>query len=81
MSSHLRSPLTFPDSGFELVDSSEKIEEETLPTYNPEKFYPVRLGQIFEDRYQIVGKVGYGVFSTVWLARDFKYVYYHIFGC
>ncbi|KAM5503253.1 hypothetical protein McaMca56_001178 [Microsporum canis] len=72
MSSQLQTPLTFPTSGFELVDTNEKIEEETLPTYNPKKYYPVRLGQIFQDRYQVVGKVGYGVFSTVWLARDFQ---------
>ncbi|KAM5441437.1 hypothetical protein MferCBS31731_003508 [Microsporum ferrugineum] len=72
MSSQLRTPLKFPASGFELVDAGEKIEEETLPTYIPDKYYPVRLGQIFQNRYQVVGKVGYGVFSTVWLARDFQ---------
>ncbi|KAK2841617.1 hypothetical protein FQN49_006078 [Arthroderma sp. PD_2] len=72
VSSKLTTPLTFPTSGFELVDASRKIEEETLPTYTPEKYYPARIGQIFKDRYQIVGKVGYGVFSTVWLARDFQ---------
>ncbi|KAK2765391.1 hypothetical protein FQN54_008237 [Arachnomyces sp. PD_36] len=71
MSSQLTS-LTFPTSGFEIVDPSEIVEEETLPTYKPEKYYPVRIGQVLEDRYQIVGKVGYGVFSTVWLARDFQ---------
>ncbi|EGD85586.1 CMGC/SRPK protein kinase [Trichophyton rubrum D6] len=48
------------------------IEEETLPTYSPARYYPVRLGQIFQDRYQVVGKVGYGGSSTVWLAREFQ---------
>ncbi|PGH04662.1 CMGC/SRPK protein kinase [Blastomyces parvus] len=64
------SPLTFPSSGFDLLDASESIEEETLPTYRAEKYYPARIGEIFNDRYQIVGKLGYGVTSTVWLGRD-----------
>ncbi|PYH37520.1 CMGC protein kinase [Aspergillus neoniger CBS 115656] len=46
------------------------IEEETLPTYNAEKYYPVRLGDILHGRYQVVAKLGYGVTSTVWLGRD-----------
>ncbi|EER37654.1 serine/threonine protein kinase [Histoplasma capsulatum H143] len=68
--SQLISPLTFPSSGFDLADASENIEEETLPTYKAEKYYPTRIGEIFNDRYQIVGKLGYGVTSTVWLCRD-----------
>lgn len=72
ISSKFRTPLQFPPTGFELVNAARMIEEEILPTYSPEKYYPVRLGQIFHDRYQVVGKVGYGGSSTVWLARDFQ---------
>ncbi|EDN10633.1 predicted protein [Histoplasma mississippiense (nom. inval.)] len=68
--SQLMPPLTFPSSGFDLTDASENIEEETLPAYKAEKYYPARIGEIFNDRYQIVGKLGYGVTSTVWLCRD-----------
>ncbi|OJD17319.1 hypothetical protein ACJ73_08811, partial [Blastomyces percursus] len=68
--SQLRPPLTSPSSGFGLTDASENIEEETLPAYKAEKNYPARLGEIFNGRYQIVGKLGYGVTSTVWLCRD-----------
>ncbi|RAH72515.1 U4/U6 small nuclear ribonucleoprotein PRP4 [Aspergillus aculeatinus CBS 121060] len=64
------SPRAFRTSGFELLDPRVKIEEETLPTYTPEKYYPVRQGEIFNERYQTLAKVGYGVTSTVWLARD-----------
>ena len=63
-------PRTFPTSGFDVVDASEEVEEETLPGYCPKKYYPVRLGEIFEQRYQVVGKLGYGTTSTVWLAHD-----------
>ncbi|GLA40016.1 hypothetical protein AnigIFM63309_007621 [Aspergillus niger] len=60
----------FPTSGFETIDPAEAIEEETLPTYNAEKYYPVRLGEVLDGRYQVVAKLGYGVTSTVWLGRD-----------
>ncbi|WEW61697.1 hypothetical protein PRK78_007189 [Emydomyces testavorans] len=70
MSSDMSSPLKFPDSGFDIVDASENIEEETIPNYNPENYYPAHIGQVLADRYQIVGKLGYGVTSTVWLGRD-----------
>ncbi|OJJ46497.1 hypothetical protein ASPZODRAFT_66697 [Penicilliopsis zonata CBS 506.65] len=63
-------PRLFPTSGFKLLDPSCSIEEETLPTYSPEKYYPVDQGEIFNDRYQALAKVGFGVTSTVWFARD-----------
>lgn len=65
-------PRSFPTSGFEVLDSSEEIEEETLPTYRAEKYYAVRIGEVLGDRYQLVAKIGYGVTSTVWLARDMQ---------
>ncbi|KAI2819744.1 hypothetical protein CBS147343_2995 [Aspergillus niger] len=64
------SPRTFLTSGFELLDPRIEIEEERLPTYSPQKYYPVQEGEIFNDRYQAIAKVGFGVTSTVWFARD-----------
>lgn len=63
-------PRSFPTSGFKVLDHSEPIEEERLPDYQAEIYYPAHIGQVFNNRYQIVGKLGYGVTSTVWLARD-----------
>lgn len=38
-------------------------------------FYPLRLGETFEDgRFVITRKLGWGGNSSVWLARDRKYV-------
>ncbi|KAJ5121529.1 kinase-like domain-containing protein [Penicillium bovifimosum] len=65
-------PRVFP-TGFKLLDQSIKLEEETLPNYQPKKYYPVNQGEIFNDRYQTLAKIGYGVTSTVWLAKDLKY--------
>ncbi|KAB8223030.1 kinase-like domain-containing protein [Aspergillus novoparasiticus] len=63
-------PREFPPSGFDLLDASSEIEEETLPTHSPEKYYPAQQGEVSNDRYQVLAKVGYGVTSTVWFARD-----------
>lgn len=56
-----------------LIDPSIEIEEETLPTYRPEKYYPVQQGEVLNNRYQVLAKLGYGVTSTVWLGRDLQY--------
>ncbi|WPG98698.1 Serine/threonine-protein kinase SRPK [Acrodontium crateriforme] len=63
-------PLVFPNEGIFSIPANRKIEEETIPGYVATRYYPVRIGQIFHDRYQVVGKLGFGITSTVWLARD-----------
>lgn len=65
-------PLAFPSEGFAVIPADERIEEETLPNYATSQYYPVTIGEIFRARYQVVGKLGYGTTSTVWLARDLK---------
>ncbi|PYI28526.1 CMGC/CLK protein kinase [Aspergillus indologenus CBS 114.80] len=72
MASTPRSPRQFPKTGFVILDSSEVIEEEDLPSYNAAKFYPVYIGEVFNSRYQVVSKLGYGASSTVWLCRDLQ---------
>lgn len=52
---------------------SEPIEEETLPDYDAEHFYPIHIGDTLNARYSVLGKLGYGITSTVWLCRDLKY--------
>jgi hypothetical protein len=46
------------------------IEEQTLPRYSPQRYYPVRLGESIKDRYLVIAKLAYGGSSAVWLARD-----------
>ncbi|KAF2813565.1 kinase-like protein [Mytilinidion resinicola] len=48
------------------------MEEQTLPRYNQKHYYPVNIGDTFKDRYRIIAKLGFGAYSTVWLARDEK---------
>lgn len=51
-------PRTFASSGFEAIDTPQDIEEENLLFYDPRMFYPVRLGEVFQGRYQVVAKLG-----------------------
>lgn len=55
---------------YQRIHASVKVEEELLPFYTPRLFYPVRLGQILNFRYQVISKLGYGTTSTNWLCRD-----------
>jgi hypothetical protein len=66
-------PREFPSSGFEVIDPSQVVEEERLPFYCRDEYYPMRIGAVIKDRYQVVAKLGYGTSSTVWLCRDLRY--------
>ncbi|KZF23983.1 serine protein kinase [Xylona heveae TC161] len=50
----------------------ERIHDvvEPVEQYRAKGYHPVHLEDTFNQRFQIVGKWGYGSFSTVWLARD-----------
>jgi hypothetical protein len=65
-------PLDFSNPNFTRINDSQRIEEETIPDYIALRYYPTRIGQVFQDRYQVVGKLGFGTSSTAWLARDMK---------
>ncbi|KAM5438051.1 hypothetical protein McanMca71_000516 [Microsporum canis] len=48
----------------------EAIEEQSLPRYHERHYYPVKIGEVFNGQYRIIAKLGYGAYSTVWLAWD-----------
>lgn len=51
-------------------------EEEDWEDYTKGGYHPVHIGDAFSDgRYIVVRKLGWGHFSTVWLARDTKSVF------
>ncbi|MCJ1259976.1 hypothetical protein MMC24_007816 [Lignoscripta atroalba] len=70
--SPLRRCLT---SGPKSLGPDRFVEEETLPDYDPEQFYPVHIDEVFHEQYQVIGKLGYGANSTVWLCRDIRYAF------
>ncbi|GIZ43342.1 hypothetical protein CKM354_000657400 [Cercospora kikuchii] len=48
------------------------LEEESFSWYDRRAFYPVRIGEIFESKYEILLKLGYGSVSTAWLCRNLE---------
>ncbi|KAI2036432.1 hypothetical protein LOZ05_000670 [Ophidiomyces ophidiicola] len=65
-------PRMLPKDGFPTIPADRLIEEEEIPNYKADRFYPVQLGEIFQERYQIIAKLGFGSSSTIWLARDLR---------
>jgi serine/threonine-protein kinase SRPK3 len=60
-----------------MADLREYVATETIKTeekisrYRPGGFHPIALGNSFKQgRYTVVHKLGYGGFSTVWVAYD-----------
>jgi serine/threonine protein kinase len=43
---------------------------ERLDCYQPGGYHPITIGEKIRDRYTIVHKLGFGSYSTTWLARD-----------
>lgn len=55
-----------PQYQLPILDKVEDVEK-----YRVGGFHPIRLGTSMKDgRYRIVHKLGFGGFSTIWLARD-----------
>lgn len=53
-------------------DVTSEDEEEGKAAYRPGGFHPVYIGDIFNDRYEVLNKIGYGGYSTVWLVKDLQ---------
>ncbi|KAF2444554.1 non-specific serine/threonine protein kinase [Karstenula rhodostoma CBS 690.94] len=54
------------------IDPTVPLEEESLAWYSPDDFYPVTIGEVLNSSYKVLGKLGYGAHSTVWLCRDIR---------
>jgi serine/threonine-protein kinase SRPK3 len=52
---------------------SENSEDEGMEDYKVGGYHPVHVGEVYLHRYLIMQKLGWGHFSTVWLAKDLKY--------
>ena len=59
--------------GDSFYQDSDSSEDEGLPDYKIGGYHPVHVGEVFKDRYVVIQKLGWGHFSTVWLAKDKKY--------
>jgi DNA-directed RNA polymerase subunit K/omega len=52
---------------------SDNSEDEGMEDYKVGGYHPVHVGEVYLHRYLIMQKLGWGHFSTVWLAKDLKY--------
>ncbi|XP_064422370.1 SRSF protein kinase 3 isoform X2 [Latimeria chalumnae] len=53
-----------------MLELEEREEQEDPAEYCPGGYHPVNVGDIFNGRYQVHCKLGWGYFSTVWLCQD-----------
>jgi len=52
------------------------LKEEDIQGYRLKGFHPVSIGDTFkEGRYQVIRKLVFGQYSTVWLSRDSLYIH------
>lgn len=83
-SHHLKSAFrrdNAPSSTLRRKASSLSVSEEDISRYVPGGFHPVLIGDAFDNgkydngKYRVLSKLGYGVYSTVWLAYNTQCVY------
>ncbi|KAF7240192.1 SRSF protein kinase 3 [Varanus komodoensis] len=63
-------PLPAANRGGQLGSDDE--EQEDPRDYCRGGYYPVKIGDLFNGRYHVVRKLGWGHFSTVWLCWDIQ---------
>lgn len=56
------------------MNACDLFEEERLPWYSYDQFYLVRTGEVLDSSFKVIGKLGYGAYSTVSLCWDIRYV-------
>uniref|UniRef100_A0A6Q2XQS7 non-specific serine/threonine protein kinase n=1 Tax=Esox lucius TaxID=8010 RepID=A0A6Q2XQS7_ESOLU len=64
-------PPDFSPPPPELLGSDDE-EQEDPSDYCKGGYYPVKIGDLFNGRYHVVRKLGWGHFSTVWLCWDLQ---------
>lgn len=52
------------------VDTDSGDSEEGRDAYRPGGFHPVYIGDVYANKYEVMSKIGYGRYSTVWLVKD-----------
>uniref|UniRef100_A0A8C1HKV5 non-specific serine/threonine protein kinase n=1 Tax=Cyprinus carpio carpio TaxID=630221 RepID=A0A8C1HKV5_CYPCA len=64
-------PVALPETVEEILGSDDE-EQEDPADYCKGGYHPVKIGDLFNGRYHVVRKLGWGHFSTVWLCWDIQ---------
>ncbi|KAL4815680.1 kinase-like domain-containing protein [Aspergillus spinulosporus] len=70
-------PRKLPTAGFPIIQKNQLIEEEELPDYKSDWFFPVKLGEIFQGCYQVIAKLGFVYVHVLLVHREIPF-YHHI---
>ncbi|EER19662.1 Serine/threonine-protein kinase SRPK1, putative [Perkinsus marinus ATCC 50983] len=54
-------------------DDYTESDDEGTEGYKKGGYHAVHLGEVYNDRYKVLAKLGWGHFSTVWLCEDLDY--------
>ncbi|XP_030071852.1 SRSF protein kinase 2 isoform X3 [Microcaecilia unicolor] len=65
-------PETTPPEPEEEILGSDDEEQEDPADYCKGGYHPVKIGDLFNGRYHVIRKLGWGHFSTVWLCWDMQ---------
>ncbi|XP_017061852.1 SRSF protein kinase 3 [Drosophila ficusphila] len=65
-------PRSSSNESFESELNSENEEQELKEDYCKGGYHPVNIGDLFQGRYHVIRKLGWGHFSTVWLCWDLQ---------
>ncbi|KAK0619995.1 kinase-like domain-containing protein [Immersiella caudata] len=67
-------PREAPTEWPEFSPEGDLLEEKAFSWYRktPENWLTVQIGQVFQSRYQVLLKLGFGSVSTAWLCRDLQ---------
>lgn len=65
-------PLRFPSTGFSVIKDPYILEEEQFEEFKSGQYFLVNIGDVYASKYQVLGKMGFGTTSTVWLARHLQ---------
>ena len=72
---HFRTIVTWrkqssQSTGQPTSSKSKVIDMEAQKEYRIGRFHPVEFDDVINARYRVLRKLGYGCYSTVWLAED-----------
>ncbi|KAK3103482.1 hypothetical protein FSP39_019567 [Pinctada imbricata] len=67
--SHNRAEPEYEEEDEEILGSDDD-EQEDPRDYQKGGYHPVKIGDLFNNRYHVIRKLGWGHFSTVWLCWD-----------